>query len=99
MVDDKIFMNINYPYVSVIKEDVMLFNDAMENPNLPDSFTFETENGYFKIDRINKVFRILMRKEKNTTEAQLKSDMVVMVLYKIAKRCGYQCYLENKYMN
>ena len=100
MVDDKIFMNINYPYLHVAKEDIELFNRSIiENTSLPDCFTFESSDGYFKVDRVNKVFKILMRKEKETKQAQHDSDLVVMMLYKIAKRCGYKCYLENKYMN
>jgi hypothetical protein len=99
MVDDKIFVNLEQWNFRVTKEDIGLFNSAMENPSLPESFAFETEDAYFKIDKVNKVFRILRRKEKSTKEAQHHSDMNVMVLYKIAKRSGYKCYLENKYMN
>jgi hypothetical protein len=100
MVDDKIFMNINYPYLSVTKDDIEIFNrSVIENTGLPECFTFETADGYFKIDRVNKIFKILKRKEKETQQAQHDSDVVVMMLYKIAKRCGYKCSLENKYMN
>jgi hypothetical protein len=99
MIEDKIFTSLQFGLFKVTKKDIQQFLDAISYKTLADVFVFETDEGFFKVDKVNKVFRVLKRKEKPTKEEQMESDFTVMAMYKIAKRSGFKCFLENKYMN
>jgi hypothetical protein len=99
MIDDKIFVSLDFQRFQVTSKDISKFLDAIQKNTNSNVFVFETDEGFFKVDKVNRVFRVLKRKEKFSLEQYHDSDFVVMAMYKIAKRSGFKCYLENKYMN
>ena len=99
MYEDTIFMSLEFGMYDVTKEDIKIFLEAVDGSNMPDSFYFETEEGWFKINRPRREFRILKRKEYLRSDKNFECDFTIMAMYKVAKRSGYKCYLENKYMN
>jgi hypothetical protein len=99
MVQDKIFMSLDYGVYRVTNRDIAMFLNAIDHDKMPDSFVFETTEGIFKVDRKIKVFRIVMRKQQKDLESSIEADLTIMAMYKTAKRSGYKCYLEIKYMN
>jgi hypothetical protein len=99
MVEDKIFMSLDFWVYKVTNKDIAMFLDAIDHKRMPDAFMFETTEGWFKVNRIKKEFRILKRKEHSDFEKSLESDVTIMAMYKTAKRSGYKCFLETKYMN
>lgn len=99
MVDDKLFISLDFGAYKVTQKDVSLFLNAMDNDKMPESFIFETVDGWFSVNKPKMEFRIVRRKEQDSIEKTVESDMTIMVMYKVAKRSGYKCYLENKFMN
>lgn len=99
MIDDKLFISIDFKGFEVNSSDIAMFLDVINKRCSADAFIFETEVGFFKVDKVNKIFRILKRKQKDSMTEHQESDFIVMAMYKIAKRSGFKCFLENKYMN
>ena len=99
MIDDIIFLNLEFGMYDVTADDIRIFLEAVDSDCMPDCFYFETEEGWFKINRPKKEFRILKRKEHKNMDKNFECDFTIMAMYKVAKRSGYKCFLENKYMN
>lgn len=99
MYEDIIFMSLEFGMYDVTQEDIKIFLRAVDSDDMPDCFFFETAEGWFKINRPKKEFRILKRKEHKSIDKRFECDFTIMAMYKVAKRSGYKCYLENKYMN
>jgi hypothetical protein len=99
MIDDKIFMSLAFKLYEVTPKDIALFLEALDQKNMPDSFYFETQEAIFKINKIKREFRVIMRKPQKNLEKTLDADLTIMAMYKTAKRSGYKCFLETKYMN
>ena len=102
--EDMICKDIELYKIEVEKEDVEVFKFAVNQKGMPDVFTFESLQGYFKIDKIKKEFRILKRKSYGDltiigcpTDTQI--DEEIAFIWKVACRSGFKVFLENKYSN
>ena len=92
-------MSLAFKLYEVTPKDISLFLEALDQKNMPDSFYFETQEAIFKINKIKREFRVIMRKQQKDIETSIEADVTVMAMYKTAKRSGYKCFLEIKYMN
>ena len=92
-------MSLDFTCFKVTQKDIAIFLNAIDHNDMPDAFIFETAEGFFKVNRLKKEFRILKRKEHNDFEKSLDADLMIMAMYKTAKRSGYKCFFETKYMN
>jgi hypothetical protein len=99
MIDDKIFISLAFELYEVTPKDISLFLEALDQQKMPDSFYFETQEAIFKINKIKREFRVIARTPHNNFEENLDADLTIMAMYKTAKRSGYKCFLETKYMN
>jgi len=97
-IDDKIFFDLRLMFTDVTRKDIYQFLKSINVVN-KDHFIFETQDGFFSIDKKENEFRILKRKDFASQKETLESDNTIMMLYKIAKRSGFKCYLETKYSN
>lgn len=102
--DDLICCDLSFLAYKVRREDVSTFIQKANDKFLPDEYIFETLEGFFKINKVKKEFRILKRKQYDDLlflgyPNKSKVDLEIMKIYKIAKRAGFKVFLENKFSN
>jgi hypothetical protein len=102
--EDLICKSLDMLKISIDKEDIELFEYAVSRDGMPNEFTFESTQGYFKVNVNKKEFRILKRNHYGElvllgypTDAEI--DKEIAFIWKLACRSGYKVYLENKYSN
>jgi hypothetical protein len=104
MVDEKIFYDLNPFFVKVSNDDCKRFMKISLDDNLPDEYVFETKTAWYKINKKKMEFRILCRKNYDMLDfldypSVAEIDESVLISYKLAKRCGFKVFLENKFSN
>ena len=92
-------MSLDFKLYEVSQKDIALFLEAVDHSKMPDSFYFETTEGIFKVSKTKREFRVIMRKPQKNSEKTFDADLTIMAMYKTAKRSGFKCFLETKYMN
>ena len=104
--DDFIFGNLDFYCLNINMEDSELFLETIMSNELPDVFNFHCDGGTFKVDRINKEFRIVKRNYNHPFNYEYFDlptnetiDLSVMVAYKIAQGAGFKVFLDPKYSN
>lgn len=95
-IDDKLFYNLTSLDVRVTKSDVQHFVEAINDKFLPDLIELDVDEAKIRIDRKNKVFKILKRYR---TENDLMAEMLLAMAIKVASRAGFTIFFEPKFSN
>lgn len=104
MDDDKIFFDLNPFFVKITNDDCKRFMTISLDENLPNEYVFESKVAFYKINKNKMEFRILRRKDFIQLDyiyfpSKAEIDEAVLISYKLAKRCGFSVFLENKFSN
>lgn len=95
-IDDKLFYDLTSLDVKVSKADVQYFIEAINDKDLPDLIELNVEEAKIKIDRVNKVFKIVKRYKTNNV---IFSEMLLATAMKVASRAGFSIMFEPKFSN
>lgn len=95
-IEDKIFNNLTFLDIRVSKADVNHFIEAINDRYLPDVIELDVDEARIRIDRANKVFRIL---ERYKTNNPYLSEMLLATAIKVASRSGFKIFFEPKFSN
>ena len=95
-IDDKLFYNLTSLDVKVTKLDVEYFVEAINDKHLPDIIELDTDEAKIRIDRANKVFKIIRRYK---TQNNMMAEMMLATAIKVASRAGFTIFFEPKFSN
>jgi hypothetical protein len=95
-IDDKIFYNLTSLDVKITKSDVQHFVEAINDEYLPDLIDLDVDEAKIRIDRKNKVFKIIKRYK---TENDMMAEMMLATAMKVASRAGFSILFEPKFSN
>jgi hypothetical protein len=94
--DNKLFYNLTSLDVRVTKADVQHFVEAINDKYLPDIIELDVDEAKIRIDRKNKVFKILKRYK---TQNDMMAEMLLATAIKVASRAGFTIFFEPKFSN
>ena len=102
--DDMFFGSLEFYNYRVTKYDIDYFKMMALRNDLPSEYVVESTEGFFKVNKDKCEFRILRKKSYDNyiykgypTDEEI--NFKIMVIYKSAKKVGFNIFLENKYSN
>jgi hypothetical protein len=99
-----IFGNLHHLALPIHDKMIEEFHRVHEQEFEEDEFIIDSLEGFFKVNRIKKEFRILKRKYYDPEiylgyPSNDEIDRAICILYKVAIKSGYKVFLESKFLN